>query len=57
MARVQRIRLVPVLSFLLLMAAPREARAYVDPGSGAMIWQVALAALIGLTRRRFRLAE
>ncbi len=32
---------------LLLMAAPRPASAYVDPGSGAMLWQVAAATLIG----------
>ena len=34
------------LGFLLL-AAPRPAHAYVDPGSGAMLWQVLAAAVIG----------
>jgi len=29
------------------MAVPRPASAYVDPGSGAMLWQVAAAAVIG----------
>ena len=29
------------------MALPRPAQAYVDPGSGAMLWQVAAAAVIG----------
>jgi hypothetical protein len=32
---------------LLLMAVPRPASAYVDPGSGAMLWQMGAAALIG----------
>lgn len=32
---------------LLLMAAPRKANAYVDPGSGAMIWQVLAASVVG----------
>jgi len=32
---------------LLVMAVPRLAQAYVDPGSGAMLWQVAAAAVIG----------
>jgi len=31
----------------LLLAVPKRASAYVDPGSGAMIWQIAVAALIG----------
>ncbi|MBZ5725117.1 MAG: DUF4118 domain-containing protein [Acidobacteriia bacterium] len=29
------------------MAIPKQAKAYVDPGSGAMIWQIAAAAAIG----------
>lgn len=29
------------------MAVPRPAQAYVDPGSGAMLWQIAAASLIG----------
>jgi len=32
---------------LLVMATPRRASAYVDPGSGAMLWQAAAAACIG----------
>jgi hypothetical protein len=31
----------------LLLATPKPAQAYVDPGSGAMLWQVAAAAVIG----------
>ena len=29
------------------MAVPRKASAYVDPGSGAMIWQILAAAFLG----------
>ena len=32
---------------LLVLATPRRASAYVDPGSGAMLWQAAAAAFIG----------
>ena len=32
---------------LLLMAVPQKASAYVDPGSGAMLWQLAAAAVFG----------
>lgn len=32
---------------LLMLLAAREARAYVDPGSGALLWQVMVAALVG----------
>ena len=32
---------------LVLLAVPQPASAYVDPGSGAMLWQVAAAAVIG----------
>ena len=32
---------------LLLLAVPQVASAYVDPGSGAMLWQIAAAAVIG----------
>lgn len=32
---------------LMLLAVPQLASAYVDPGSGAMLWQVAAAAVIG----------
>jgi hypothetical protein len=31
----------------LILAAPRQAHAYVDPGSGAMIWQIAAATVVG----------
>ena len=31
----------------LLLATPKPAHAYVDPGTGAMLWQVAAAAVIG----------
>lgn len=34
-------------SVILLIATPKLSQAYVDPGSGAMIWQVAAAAVIG----------
>jgi hypothetical protein len=36
-----------VTALLLLLALPQMGKAYVDPGSGAMIWQVAAAAVIG----------
>ena len=32
---------------LLLVITERPARAYVDPGSGALIWQGLLAAAVG----------
>jgi hypothetical protein len=32
---------------LLTMSVPQKASAYVDPGSGAMLWQMAAAAVIG----------
>ena len=32
---------------MLLMATPQPAHAYVDPGSGAMVWQMLAAAAIG----------
>ena len=32
---------------MLLLAAPQPAHAYVDPGSGAMLWQILAAAVIG----------
>ena len=41
-------RFFGILTLLALtMAIPRPAHAYVDPGSGAMIWQVLAAAGIG----------
>ena len=42
------VRLIALFSLLLvLLATPQLARAYVDPGSGAMIWQMGAAAVIG----------
>ena len=32
---------------LLLLALPQIGSAYVDPGSGAMLWQVAAASILG----------
>lgn len=37
---------LPVL-VLLLFASEGEARAYTDPGSGALIWQMLVAGLVG----------
>jgi hypothetical protein len=36
-----------ILQVLLLISFERPAKAYVDPGSGALIWQGMLAALVG----------
>ncbi len=36
-----------ITALLLLLATPRMALAYVDPGSGAMIWQVAAGLAVG----------
>jgi hypothetical protein len=33
---------------LLLFATEREARAYTDPGTGAMIWQMLAAGAVGV---------
>ena len=42
------IRLISLFSLLfVLLATPKMASAYVDPGSGAMIWQMGAAAVIG----------
>ena len=41
------LRLVPLL-LLLAFATEREARAYTDPGSGALIWQMLVAGFIGV---------
>jgi hypothetical protein len=32
---------------LILAAAPAPAFAYIDPGSGALVWQIALSAFFG----------
>jgi hypothetical protein len=37
------------VELLLLVSTERPARAYVDPGSGAMVWQGLLAVLVGST--------
>ena len=36
-----------LVQFWLLVCAERPAKAYVDPGSGALLWQGMLAALFG----------
>lgn len=35
-------------TFLILLAVPQIASAYVDPGSGAMLWQILAATFLGL---------
>lgn len=42
---------------MVLLAIPAEARAYTDPGTGALIWQMVAAGLIGVMFyfRRFAL--
>lgn len=40
-------RSIVVLALLLIVAFPHRASAYVDPGSGAMIWQIAAAVVVG----------
>lgn len=43
-------RIIPAVvttAALMLLAFPRKASAYVDPGSGAMLWQMAAAGFIG----------
>ena len=37
-----------VLLLALIAASPRPAQAYVDPGSGALIWQVLVAGFVGV---------
>jgi hypothetical protein len=37
------------LMALVMFATEREARAYTDPGSGALIWQMAVAGLVGVS--------
>ena len=34
---------------LAMFATEREARAYTDPGSGALIWQMMVAGLVGVS--------
>jgi len=33
---------------LVMFATEREARAYTDPGTGALIWQMLMAGLVGV---------
>lgn len=49
--------LFPLSLLILVMAAPRPAAAYVDPGSGSMIWQLAAAAVFGALFRIKRVAS
>lgn len=35
-------------SILILVATCSDASAYIDPGSGAFVWQVLCAAIVGL---------
>ena len=35
-----------LLALLFLMIVPRPAYAYIDPGSGSIIWQLLLASLL-----------
>lgn len=37
------------LMALAMFATEREARAYTDPGTGALIWQMAVAGLVGVS--------
>ena len=37
------------LMALAMFATEREASAYTDPGSGALIWQMAVAGLVGVS--------
>jgi hypothetical protein len=37
------------LLVLAMFATEHEARAYTDPGSGALIWQMAVAGLVGVS--------
>lgn len=36
------------LALFLLMACERDLKAYADPGSGALVWQVLVAGAIGV---------
>jgi hypothetical protein len=40
-------QLTIITATLLLLALPQMGKAYVDPGSGAMLWQIAAATVIG----------
>ncbi len=36
------------LMVLVMFATEREARAYTDPGTGALLWQMMVAGLVGV---------
>jgi len=36
-----------VLALIFLIGTERQARAYTDPGTGAMIWQMLVAGFVG----------
>jgi hypothetical protein len=44
---ISRLFWVAITLLAFILATPRMASAYVDPGSGAMIWQIVAAAFIG----------
>jgi hypothetical protein len=46
--KLQNFSTVLVLLILLTFATEQEARAYTDPGTGAMIWQMLAAAAVGV---------
>ncbi len=50
MARTLKTSLLAQIAFLLLVvvAAERDLKAYVDPGTGSMIWQLVVAGAIGV---------
>ncbi len=45
--RATRRLLFPGALILLLLASERDLKAYTDPGSGALLWQVLVAGLVG----------
>jgi hypothetical protein len=46
--KVKSILLSVAVLFAILLGTPQKASAYVDPGSGAMLWQAFAALLLGL---------
>ena len=44
-------RAMPIVALLVAIMAitERDAYAYTDPGSGALMWQLALAAMVGIS--------
>jgi len=47
--RLKRTLIAFAALFFLLISAEIPAKAYADPGSGALLWQGLLAALVGAT--------